>query len=133
MKITMGGKKLELNTLTPEGTYDQSKLISLKGGDKAKIGSEFFNTLIARVEIKFEGRTEIKEKKMIITDRVDSELYNLLNEFAYLKDQDGNMDIMNLVGEKCRVSIIHNTSSRGNIFANIDKIESLVENEEEVI
>lgn len=67
---------------------------------------------------------------MIVTDRVDSELYNLSNEFAYLQDQDGSMDIMDLVGEKCKVNIIHNVSKQGNIYANVNTIESLNEGEE---
>ena len=131
MKLTMRGKKLKFNTLMPEGSYGDAKIVSLKEGAKAQVGSEFLNTIEFGVEIQFDGRTELKEKKMIVTDRVDSELYNLSNEFAYLQDQDGSMDIMDLVGEKCKVNIIHNVSKQGNIYANVNTIESLVKNEGE--
>lgn len=131
MKLTMGGKELKLNTLMPEAVYNDCRLGSVRGGDKAKVGSVLLDTVIIGVEIEFEGRTELKEKKMILTDRSNSDLMKFREEFLYLADENGEMDMMDLIGEKCRVNIIHNISSRGNIFANIGKIESLVENKGE--
>lgn len=133
MRITMGGEELKINTLLAERTYDDCKFLWVKNGEKAKIGSEHLNTLLFGLQIQHKGRIEEKEKKIIVTDRKNSELVQLLEEFAYLEDEEGRIDLLKFVGEKCRVSVIHNTSSRGNKFANIDKIESLVQDEEEVI
>lgn len=126
MKITIGGKTLTTNSLLEEGTY-LGKILSLREGDKTVVGSECLNTIVFGVEIYCDEGNQTKEKKMIFTDRKNSELSNLLDEFSYLQNEEGSIDLTNLIGEECEVEIVHNISKRGNIFANIVEIRSVEE------
>ncbi len=126
MKITMDGKQLKTNTLMQEGKY-RGKIESIKEGEQTKIGSEYLNTIVFKIKVLSDGETQTKEKKMILTDQVGSELSKLLHEFDHLLSKDENIDIMVLIDQDCEVEIIHNISRKGNRFANIGLITSLTE------
>lgn len=134
MKITLGGKKVSANTLLEEGRYKATFELVREGreDEKAKIGSELLETAVLEIKVYHKGETQQKEKKIILTDRKESELSALLKEFNYLADEDGSIDLMDLVGEKCEVEIVHNTSKKGNIFANIGEITSVKKEDLEI-
>ncbi len=134
MKITLGGKKISANTLIEEGKCKATFELVREGreDEKAKIGSELLETAVFEIKVYHKGGTQKKEKKIILTDRKESELSALLEEFSYLADVDGSIDLMDLVGEECEVEIVHNESQRGNIFANIGEITSIVKEDLEI-
>lgn len=130
MKISLGNKQLRCNSLLKEGV-SFGKIASVEEGDKVMIGTESLSTVVFDVEVQTDEGKQMKKKKMIVTDRENSELSALLEEFSYLTDEDGSINLMDLVGEECEVDIIHNTSKKGNIFANINEIRRLEEEDSE--
>lgn len=128
MKLRLGSKTLNTPTLLEQGLFT-GKINDIYEGDKVRIRTEFLDTVIFDVTIENEGITQQKQKKMILSNKSGSELARLLASFDYLKAEDGSFDLLDLVGQECDINIVHNTSTQGNIFANIDTIRSLDSNQ----
>ena len=122
MAISLGNKAIVTNIVP--GVYPatikeikETESVTLKGGG----GS--FPAISIEFELEIGVQYCSKNRKYIATDKVGSELRDLIEELIPEVDFEAGVDLNDLIDKKCQVIIIESISRKGNRFSNISSVE----------